>query len=110
MKKFNNEETELGKLKSIEKGIIIDGCALHKSMLDPRGNNKDGGWAGKGEKRGGEEYIPPIGWTGYDLKVYDIYGDNTWLGMNNCDGEWYVAYHGVAKQVHQKKSQKLLVS
>ena len=66
-------------------------------MLDSRGNNRDGGWASKGERRGGEEYIPPIGWTGYGLKVYDVYGDNTWLGMNNNSGEWCVAYHGVAR-------------
>ena len=97
MKKFQNEKEELGKLKSIEKGIIIDGCILNPNMLDYRGNNKDGGWAGKGEKRGGEEYIPPTGWTGYGLKVYDVYGDNTWLGMNNSKGEWCVAYHGVAR-------------
>ncbi len=65
-------------------------------MLDYRGNNKDGGWAKKGEKRGGEEYIPPTGWIGYGLKVMDVYKDNTWLGNNNCKGEWCVAYHGVA--------------
>ena len=72
IKKFQNEKDELGKLKSIEKGIIIDGCVLNKNMLDPRGNNRDGGWAGIGEKRGGEDYIPPTGWTGYGLKVFDV--------------------------------------
>ena len=65
-------------------------------MLDCKGNNKDGGWAPKGEKRGGEEYIPPIGWAGYGLKVIGKYGDDTWLGMANIAGEWCVAYHGVA--------------
>ena len=69
-------------------------------MLDYRGNNKDGGWAGKGEKRGGEEYIPPYGWTGYGLKVKGKYGkdNDTWLGMNNSEGEWCVAYHGVGRK------------
>ena len=95
--KFKNEKDELSKLKKIESGIILGGCKLKQSMLDYRGNNKDGGWAGKGEKRGGEEYIPPIGWTGYGLKVYDVYESNTWLGMSNCKGEWCVAYHGVAR-------------
>jgi hypothetical protein len=56
LNKFKNEKNELGKLKSIESGIILGGCKLNPSMLDYRGNNKDGGWAGKGEKRGGEEY------------------------------------------------------
>ena len=96
LKKFNNEKGELGKLKKIEKGILLDGCILRPSMLDYRGNNQDGGWAGIGEKRGGEEYIPPIGWIGYGLKVLDVYNDNNWLGMNNTEGEWCVAYHGVA--------------
>ena len=95
--KFKSEKEGLGKLKKIEKGIILDGCILYPNMLDSRGNNRDGGWASKGERRGGEEYIPPIGWTGYGLKVFDAYGDNTWLGMNNNSGEWCVAYHGVAR-------------
>jgi hypothetical protein len=85
----------------------MDGCKLNPSMLDYRGNNKDGGWAGKGEKRGGEEYIPPFGWTGYGLKVYDVYGDNTWIGMNNCKGEWCVAYHGVARNEPDKEKVSL---
>ena len=103
--KFKDEKDELGKLKQIEKGIIIDGCILNPSMLDFRGNNKDGGWANIGEKRGGEEYIPPKGWIGYGIKVYDAYdgGDNTWIGMNNSKGEWCVAYHGVARCETNKK-------
>ena len=74
----------------MESSIILEGCKLSPSMLDYRGNNRDGGWAGKGEKRGGEEYIPPIGWIGYDLKVRnnDLYkGHEKWLGMINCKGE-----------------------
>ena len=65
-------------------------------MLDSRGNNKDGGW-GINEKRGGFQYIPPIGWTGFGLRVLDRYddGDNTWLDYKNLEGEWAVAYHGV---------------
>ena len=103
IQKFKNEKEELGKLKKIEQGIIVNGCVLYPHMLDPRGNNQDGGWAGKGEKRGGEEYIPPKGWTGYGLKVFDVYSDNTWLGMNNSKGEWCVAYHGVARGQSSEK-------
>jgi len=96
--KFISEKDELGKLKQIQKKIILEGCKLNSKMLDYRGNNKDGGWAGIGEKRGGEDYIPPIGWIGYGLNVLDVYGDNTWIGMNNSKGEWCVAYHGVARR------------
>ena len=69
---------------------------LTKNQLDPRGNRNDG-W-GVGEKRGGKDYDPPIGFNGIGLKVWDKYdnGDNTWLGMDNVPGEWCVAYHGVA--------------
>ena len=91
LQKFQKYKDELGKLKKIESRILFEGCKLKPSMLDYRGNNRDGGWAGKGEKRGGEEFIPPIGWVGYGLNVLnnDLYGeDSTWLGMNNCKGEW----------------------
>ena len=95
MNKFknDNEFTELKNLKDIQKDIILGGCKLSKDQLDPRGNRSDG-W-GIGEKRGGKEYDPPIGWKGIGLKVWDKYGDNTWIGMNNIPGEWCVAYHGV---------------
>ena len=95
--KFKNEKDELGKLKQIEKGIILDGCLLTPDMLDHRGNNMDGGWAKKGHKRGGEDYDPPSGWIGYGLKVKGSYENDIWLGMQNIEGEWCVAYHGVAR-------------
>ena len=103
LNKFKNEKDELGKLKDIEKGIIFEGCLLTSSMLDYRGNNKDGGWAPDGQKRGGEPYIPPKGWIGYGLKVLDVYSDNNWIGMNNGPGEWIVAYHGVARSSKPKE-------
>ena len=68
-------------------------CRLSKDQLDPRGNRVDG-W-GIGEKRGGKEYDPPLGWKGIGLRVMDKYGDNKWIGMNNIPNEWCVAYHGV---------------
>ena len=57
---------------------------LTKNHLDSRGNRNDG-W-GVGEKRGGKDYDPPIGFNGIGLKVWDKYdnGDNTWLGMDNA--------------------------
>ena len=95
--KFKNdpEFEELSNLKDIHTDTIVSACKLTKSMLDPEGNRTDG-W-GKGEKRGGKPYDPPLGWIGIGLKVKDEYdkGDNTWIGMNNSPGEWCVAYHGV---------------
>ena len=44
-----------------------------------------------------KDYHPPIGWTGIGLKVASMYdnGNNVWLGNDNCNGEWYIGYHGV---------------
>ena len=97
-KKFqnDNEFKELQNLKDIHEEVIMGGVKLTRNQLDPRGNRNDG-W-GVGEKRGGKDYDPPIGFNGIGLKVLDKYdgGDNTWIGMNNSPGEWCVAYHGVA--------------
>ena len=95
--KFKNdpEFKELSNIKDIHEEVIMGGVKLNRNQLDPRGNRSDG-W-GVGEKRGGKDYDPPIGWTGIGLKVWDQYdgGDNTWIGMDNVPGEWCVAYHGV---------------
>ena len=86
-------------VKDIIMNKLIEGCIISPSMFDPRGDNKDGGW-GIGEKRGPPGYLmdyePPVGYIGYGLRVLNQYdkGDNTWLGYQNVEGEWYVAYHG----------------
>ena len=90
------KDPEFSNIIKVEPKILLSGCKLNSYMLDSRGNNKDGGW-GINEKRGGFQYIPPIGWTGFGLRVLDRYddGDNTWLDYKNLEGEWAVAYHGV---------------
>ena len=99
----NIEETELEKIKNaykeikeIEYRLLLEGCIISPEMFDTRWNNRDGGWARKGEKRGGREYDPPYGWIGYGLNVLNKYDNNNnkWLGMRNIEGEWWVAYHG----------------
>ena len=111
VKETFKDEPELVKLKEIQKELLFTGCKLKKSMLDARGNNADGGW-GKGEKRGGEEYIPPEGWIGYGLKVLDKYDlekegkQNDWLAYDNREGEWCVAYHGVGSEYSSKEVAK----
>ena len=111
VKKKFKDEPELTQLKEIQKELLLTGCTLKKSMLDARGNNADGGW-GKGEKRGGEEYIPPEGWIGYGLKVLNKYDhekeekQNDWLAYDNREGEWCVAYHGVGSEYSSKEVAK----
>ena len=42
-----------------------------------------------------------MNWIGIGLKVLDKYdnGNNDWIGMNNKEGEWCVAYHGVGRHL-----------
>jgi hypothetical protein len=55
---------------------------------------------GNSQKRGPpkylKDYIPPLKFKGYGLKVSKVYdnGNDTWLSMDNIEGEWYIAYHG----------------
>ena len=108
LEKFK-DEPELGKLKDIHKDLLLTACKINSSLFDSRGNNTDGGW-GYNEKRGGEKYIPPEGWIGYGLKVWDKYDldkndkKNDWLSYDNREGEWCIAYHGAG---HEKESQEV---
>jgi len=97
------EDIEFNKIIKVEKGILLSGCKLNPYMLDPRGDNSDGGW-GFNEKRGNHPYYPPKGWTGYGLRVLDRFdhGNNAWIDYQNLDGEWAVAYHGVGSLLGRK--------
>jgi len=108
LKKFQNDP-ELGKLKDIQKNLLLSACKINEKSFDERGNNMDGGW-GYNETRGGEPYIPPEGWIGYGLRVMDKYdldkGEkcNDWLSYDNREGEWCIAYHGAG---HEKDSNEV---
>ena len=95
--KGDNNLKELGELKRVQKSIIMEGCKLSPNMLDSRGN-RESGW-GEGETRGGHDYLPPKGWKGYGLSVFDKYdeGNNDWIECNNNPNEWSIAYHGVGR-------------
>ena len=101
------EFKELCNLKDIQKGVIMEGVKLDLSMLDSRGNQHPNNYGGG--KRGGEEYIPPMGWTGYGLNVMNKYdnGNNDWLAMNGNANEWAVAYHGIGKAGNTKDTEKI---
>ena len=91
----DKEFEELKNLKSIQKGLIMDGCKLSPNMLDSEGN-RESGW-GENEQRGGFDYIPPKGWKGYGLKVKGVYdhGNDDWLAYDGNENEWAIAYHGI---------------
>ena len=110
--KFLNDKEfkELNNLKEIYSDVLMSVCKLNKKQLDSRGNRFDG-W-GINEKRGNKPYYPPIGWIGIGLNVWDKYdgGDNTWIGMNNTEGEWCVAYHGVGRYQESDQVKKITIS
>ena len=101
--KFQNDKDfgQLKHLKEVHSDLVMSGCKLTKSQLDKRGNRVKG-W-GVNEKRGKIDYFPPLGWIGIGLKVLDKYDDNIWIGMENKDGEWCVAYHGVGRRKNPKE-------
>ena len=101
--KFINDKEylELSRLKAVHSSLIMEGCKLSIRQIDPRGNRYDC-W-GINQKRGNEKYIPPIGWIGIGLKVFDEFSNDRWLDMQNIPGEWVVAYHGVGRQLGSKE-------
>ena len=87
-------------LAQFEEKPIIESIKLNRSMLDKRGNNKSDNQWGYNEKRGGFEYLPPVGMHRYGLKVFGRYdnGNNDWLSYDNRPGEWSIAYSGLSGQ------------
>lgn len=77
----------------------MDGVKLSLNMLDYRGNQEPNGY-GIGQKRGGKDYLPPLGWKGYGLRVLGKYdnGNDDWLKMDGNSNEWAIAYHGIGKK------------
>ena len=105
--KFRNNPNfqKLLELKNIHFDLII-GSHFLKRMLDFRGNNFNK-WS-TNDKRGNEDYDSPVGWIGIGLKVIDRYESNIWLGNNNSNGEWIVAYHGVARAQSSDMVKKII--
>ena len=100
----NNGKKNINDVKTLEKKLnikikekpLIEALQISPVILDERGNRK-GGW-GQNEKRGGEDYIPPLnGWEGIGLKVWGEYdkGNNNWLDYNNNKNEYAIAYYGL---------------
>ena len=84
----------------IEKKVMINEILLSTDILDPKGDRYTG-W-GVDEKRGGEKYIPPLGWIGIGLKVLDKYENNNWLSYSGIDGEYSIAYYGLHNYLNDK--------
>ena len=83
------ELTELSKEEYVNEDILCP------EDFDAAGN-RDPYQYSKNQKRGGEEYVPPWGWTGIGLNVYRFEGWKVKCGNSGQKGEWSVAYHGTS--------------
>ena len=103
-----DEFKELCKLKEIQKKVIMGGVKLSLNMLDYRGNQTPNGY-GVGQKRGTYDYLPPMGWKGFGLRVMDKYdnGNNDWIKMDNNPNEWAIAYHGIGKKGNTNNTEQI---
>jgi surface protein len=83
-------------LENIEKKPLLEIFQISANILDPKGDRSNK-W-GKNEKRGNEDYIPPLdNWRGYGINVIGKYdnGNNDWLDYKNKNGEFAIAYMGI---------------
>jgi hypothetical protein len=102
---FRKQDNDLNTLSKIDTEKIISIIKLNKSMLSPQFNNKENKWS-IGEKRGGEDYIPPLGWINYALNIENCYGDknNNWISYSHLPGEWcnaYCGFKGITQSINQ---------
>ena len=98
---YKNKLNELQNIKNVEEKPLLESLQISPEILDKRGDRSEG-W-GVGEKRGGEDYIPPLeGWNGIGLKVWGQYdnGNNDWLDYNNNSKEYAIAYLGLSSKLN----------
>ena len=93
---FGEEDDDLKTLSKIDIENFFPIIKLNKSMLSPQNNNKDNKWK-IGQKRGGEDYIPPLGWMSYAINIVKCFNDKNynWIGSQNKPGEWCTGYCGL---------------
>ena len=99
---FEGKDEEFKTLSKVYTEKIIPIIKLSKSMLCPANDNKKNKW-NIGEKRGGEDYIPPLGWINYAINIKHCYTDKNseWISHLHKPGEWSVAYCGLKKSIEQ---------
>ena len=94
IKLFEKDE-ELKTFSDIEKELIIPEVKLSLSMLNPKQDNRNNKW-GKPEKRGGEDYNPPLGWMNFAINIDHGFNEKNfdWL-RKLAKNEWAVAFCGI---------------
>jgi serine/threonine protein kinase len=105
--KVFSEDEELKTLERVDKELLMSKIKLSQSMLFPKEDNKKNKWA-IGEKRGGEDYMPPLGWIKYGINIDHGFNERSsdWISYLHKRGEWAVAYCGIGitetlKQIYE---------
>ena len=81
---------------NFSKNLLLNNIILSPCIFEENFCKSEKAWPKKKSRRGGREYIPPLGWIGISLKVSQKFEKNmTWLGKRNINGEWIVAYHAI---------------
>ena len=82
----------------VTESTLLNNIILSPNIFNSDFNKKETDWPTDNLLRGGTQYYPPFGWIGMALKITQRYDkDDIWLGKENKEGEWPVAYHGVGK-------------
>ena len=77
---------------------LLNNVILSPNIFETEFCKDQNEWPKKNLMRGGKQYYPPYGWYGIGLRVSKKYGKSlNWLGNENVNGEWAVAYHSVGK-------------
>ena len=105
--KVFSEDEELKTLERVDKELLMPKIKLSQSMLFPKEDNKKNKWA-IGEKRGGEDYMPPLDWIKYGINIDHGFNERSpdWISYLHKRGEWAVAYCGIGitetlKQIYE---------
>lgn len=99
-KKLDNIENLLKEFNlKVSSNSLLNNVILSSNIFEKNFSKGENDWPKKGLMRGGKTYEPPYGWLGIGLKIKNKFGktNSIWLGKENKEGEWPVAYHGIGK-------------
>ena len=106
----------IDKLKSfdeigdMEEKPLIEACQLSLEIFDQDENILNNEWQKNGE-RGGEDYFPPIGWSGYGINIQETLDerddDDSFYNFDK-DGYFAVAYLGISNTYNNTKNNNFL--
>ena len=95
------------KLEKLTNDYLIKECGCNPEYLDTKGNTFFY-YQPDDNKRGGEYYEVPLGWTAFGIEVIKRYGDTDWLSCDGRDGEWAIAYHGFGCRMNGNQIKQII--